>query len=65
MNRKTMDKVQIGLVGFATLVLLVMNAFTFDAVTLGGLRTILAISWICVGVLQLVTRKMEKRHDGR
>ena len=53
MRRETIDKLQIGLAVFATLVLIVMNIFVFNPITLNVLRAVLAASWIGIGLLSI------------
>ena len=61
MKNETMNKLQIGLVVFATVVLIVMNVFTFGAVAMVVLRTILALSWIGYGILPIINRKIKSQ----
>ena len=57
MKAETINKLQIALAIFATIVLLVMNIFVFTAVVLNVLRIVLAVSWIGIGVLSIITKK--------
>ena len=57
MRVKTRDNLQIALAIFATIVLIVMNIFMFNPITLTVLRIVLAASWIGIGVLSMITKK--------
>lgn len=57
MKKETIEKIQIGLTVFATIVLIVMNIFMFNPITLNVLRAVLAASWIGIGVFSMITKK--------
>ena len=57
MKKKTVDNLLIAIAIFATLVLIVMNVFTFNPVTLNVLRVVLAISWISIGSIFMLSNK--------
>ena len=59
MRVETRDNLQIALAIFATIVLIVMNIFMFNPITLTVLRMVLAASWIGIGVLSITTKKRQ------
>lgn len=58
MKKENVDKLQMGLIVFAMLVLIVMNVFTFTPVMLGVLRALLAISMLASYTIFWATRKL-------
>ena len=55
MKNKTLNKLQISLIVLAIVLLIVMNVFTFDPITLNVLRVLLASCLFGFGILR-VTR---------
>ena len=58
---KKMEFMQTTLLVLATLLLIVMNVFTFSSITLNVLRMLLALCWVAVMIVSVITHKVTIR----